>query len=167
MAVQTSRHSGSIARVFAQQPDRVAAAWRRLRYAAVPDGLQRNNLLDDVAEPFVREIGAALEGAPGSPWARTQAVLRISRARGAVALWEELTALQRCLLDACDALGGSDLERQLIMVAVEEAVGSAHAHYRHLFEGAPPPGLVFGGLVVEQYEHLPKIAVSPATTAIH
>jgi len=167
MAVQTSRHSGSIARVFAQQPDRVAAAWRRLRYAAVPDGLQRNNLLDDVAEPFVREIGAALEGAPGSPWGRTQAVLRISRARGAVALWEELTALQRCLLDACDALGGSDLERQLIMVAVEEAVGSAHAHYRHLFEGAPPPGLVFGGLVVEQYEHLPRIAVSPATTAIH
>jgi len=120
-----------------------------------------------VAEPFVREIGAALEGAPGSPWARTQAVLRISRARGAVALWDELLALQRCLLDACDALGGSDLERQLIVVAVEEAVGSAHAHYRHLFEGAPPPGLAFGGLVVEQYEHLPKIAVSPATTAIH
>lgn len=167
MAVQTSRHSGSVARVFAQQPDRVAAAWRRLRYAATPDGLQRNNLLDDVAEPFVREIGAALEGAPGSPWGRTRAVLRISRARGAVALWDELIALQRCLLDACDALGGSDLERQLIVVAVEEAVGSAHAHYRHLFEGAAPPGLSFGGLVVEQYEHLPKIAVAPATTAIH
>src|SRR6185295_8184652 len=109
--------------VLAQQPDRVAAAWRRLRFAALPEGQVRNNLLDDVAEPFVKEIGAALEGRPGSPWARTQAVLRISRARGAVALWDELTALQRCLLDACEALGGNELERQLIVVAVEEAVG--------------------------------------------
>ena len=150
---------------MAQQPDRVAAAWRRLRYAGLPDG--RSNLLDDVVEPFVKEIGAALEGAPGSPWGRTQAVLRISRARGAGALWEELTALQRCLLDACDALGGSDLERQLIMIAVEEAVGSAHGHYRHLFEGAGPPVLTFGGLVVEQWEHFPKIAAASTNSAVH
>jgi len=167
MAVQPSRVAGSMARVFSQQPDRVAAAWRRLRYAASSDSQMRNNLLDDAVEPFVRQIGAALEGRPGSPWARTQAVLRISRARGAVALWEELTSLQRCLLDACDALGGSELERQLIAVAVEEALASAHGHYRHLFEGAGPPVLEFGGLVVEQFEHLPRIAVSPATTSLH
>lgn len=167
MAVHTSRQSGSVARVFAQQPDRVAAAWRRLRYAALPEGQLRNNLLDDVAEPFVKEIGAALGGEHGSAWARTQAVLRISRARGAVALWDELTALQRCLLDACDALGGSELERQLIKMAVEEALRSAHDHYRYLFEGAEPPRVPFGGLVVEQYEQLPKIAMSAATTAVH
>lgn len=165
--VQPGKQSGSVARVLAQQPDRVAAAWRRLRHAALPDGQLRNNLLDDVVEPFVKEIGMALEGLPGSPWGRTQAVLRISRARGEGALWEELTALQRCLLDACEALGGSDLERQLIQVAVEEAVGSAHGHYRHLFEGADPPVLTFGGLVVEQWEHLPKIAASATNTAVH
>ena len=167
MAVQLNRHVGSVARVFSQQPDRVAAAWRRLRFAALPDGNLRNNLLDDVVEPFVRQVGASLDGAPGSPWGRTQAVLRISRARGAVALWEELNALQRCLLDACEALGGSDLERKLIIVAVEEAVRSAHAHYRYLFENTEPPSVPFGGLVVEQYEHLPKIAASPATASVH
>jgi len=167
MTVQLGRQTGSVARVLAQQPDRVAAAWRRLRHAGLPDGHLRNNLLDDVVEPFVKEIGAALEGLPGSPWARTQAVLRISRARGAGALYEELNALQRCLFDACDALGGNDLERQLIQVAVEEAAGSAHAHYRHLFENAEPPVLTFGGLVVEQYEHFPKIALVADTTAVH
>ncbi|HZN93236.1 MAG TPA: hypothetical protein VFB81_11060 [Myxococcales bacterium] len=167
MSVQLSRQTGSVARVLAQQPDRVAAAWRRLRHAGLPDGQLRNNLLDDVVEPFVKEIGAALEGTPGSPWGRTQAVLRISRARGAGALYDELTALKKCLFDACDALGGSDLERTLIGIAVEEAADSAHAHYRHLFENAEPPVLTFGGLVVEQYEHFPKIAVAADNTAVH
>jgi hypothetical protein len=48
-----------------------------------------------------------------------------------------------------------------------EALRSAHDHYRYLFEGAEPPQVTFGGLVVEQYEHLPKIAVAPETTSLH
>lgn len=159
--------TGSVARVFVQQPDRVAAAWRRLRFARYPDGQLRSNLLDDVVEGFVKEIGASLEGVEGAPWARTQAVLRISKARGARALWEELTTLRGCLLDACDALGGSERERVRIHRAVEEALESAREHYLALFEGGDPPRLPFGGLVVEQYEQLPKIIFGAETSAIH
>ncbi|HVE85764.1 MAG TPA: hypothetical protein VND93_23075 [Myxococcales bacterium] len=167
MDAQASGQMGSVARVFAQQPDRVAAAWRRLRYAALPEGQQRNNLLDDVVEPFIKQVAFALEGMPGAPWARTQAVLRLSRVRGPGALWDELMALQRCLLDACEALGGTDRERLHIHAAVREALESANDHYRELFEGGDPPRVPFGGLVVEQYEQLPKITAAAATPALH
>jgi hypothetical protein len=165
---EAHRQTGSsVSRVFRQQPDRVAAAWRRLRFSRHADGSMRTNLLDDVVEPFIQEIGAALDGAEGSPWARTRAVLRLSRLRGARALPEELSALRRCLLDACDALGGNDAERRSIQRAVEEATDSALCHYAHLFEGGAAPVLVFGGLVVEQYERPLKLVAVFDTPDLH
>jgi len=53
----------SVARVFTQQPNRVAAAWRRVRYSLTPRN-ERENLLDDVVES-VTVVAAALGGDSG------------------------------------------------------------------------------------------------------
>lgn len=164
---QTHWQPGAVARVFRQQPDRIAAAWRRLRFARLADGSMRTNLLDDLVEPFIQELGAMLDGVEGAPWTRTRAVLRLSQARGPRALLEELGALRRCLLDACEALGGSDLEQMWIATAVEQAMQSARAHYEHLFENGDPPRLPFGGLVVEQFEQPPKIVAAFSSSSVH
>ncbi len=74
-----ARRRAGVARVFAGQPERLAAAWRRIRFAeARKEGSAPRNQLDSVVEPFIREVGRSLEGAAGSPWSRTRAVLRLS-----------------------------------------------------------------------------------------
>ena len=141
------------ARVFSQQPDRVAAAWRRVRYAEGPKGEVPHNLLDDVVEPFICEVGRSLAGDPSSAWGRTRAVLRLSPERGVRALYEEFAALRRCLVDALEVLGGTDEDRGAINRAVDEAVDSAVASFLRLSDaGAEAPRVPFGGLVVEFFE---------------
>jgi len=148
------------ARVFAQQPDRVAAAWRRVRYAEGRKGEVPHNLLDDVVEPFICEVGRGLSGNPGSAWARTRGVLRLSPERGVRALYDEFAALRRCLVDALEVLGGTDEDRNTINRAVDEAVDSAVASFQQLSDGrAEAPRVPFGGLVVEFFER-----PSPART---
>jgi hypothetical protein len=141
------------ARVFSQQPDRVAAAWRRVRYAEGRKGEVPHNLLDDVVEPFICEVGRSLAGDPSSAWGRTRAVLRLSPERGVRALYEEFAALRRCLVDALEVLGGSEEDRTTINRAVDEAVDSAVAYFQRLSDAsADAPRVSFGGLVVEFFE---------------
>jgi hypothetical protein len=154
-----------IGRVFAQQPDRVAAAWRRVRWSTLYLGTYTANALDDVVESFVREIGATLEGAAGPAWSRCRGVLRLSRARGARALAEEFDALRRCLIDASDALGGTDREREIIRGSVDQALQSALEQHYFLFETGKPPAVPFGGLVVEKYERPAGTPMSDRVTA--
>jgi hypothetical protein len=155
----------SVARVFTQQPNRVAAAWRRVRYSLTPRN-ERENLLDDVVESFVRELGYALSGREGSPWSRSKGVLKISPARGPHALFDEFAALRRCLNDALDVLGGGQGERLMVNAALDEAVDSAVALCRKLeHPGTPGPQVPFGGLVVEIFER-PKAPISPVHDAV-
>jgi hypothetical protein len=142
MAERARRMAAGAARVFSQQPDRVAAAWRRVRYAEGRKGEVPHNLLDDVVEPFICEVGKSLDGDPSSAWARTRAVLRLSPERGVRALYEEFSALRRCLVDALEVLGGSEAERTTINRAVDEAVDSAVAYFQRLTDStadAPRP----------------------------
>ncbi|HET9451839.1 MAG TPA: hypothetical protein VFO83_13185, partial [Aggregicoccus sp.] len=123
------------ARVFSQQPDRVAAAWRRVRYAEGRKGEVPHNLLDDVVEPFICELGRSLAGEASSAWGRTRGVLRLSPERGVRALYDEFAALRRCLVDALEVLGGTDEDRATVNRAVDEAVDSAVAYFQQLSDG--------------------------------
>lgn len=152
----------SAARVFTQQPDRVAAAWRRVRLAqAANHGGPVHNLLDDAVEPFIQELGRTLEGASGSAWGRTRGVLRISPERGLRALQDEFVSLLRCLTDALEVLGAGPLQQERVRASIQEAMHSALAHAQQLAEPlAAAPRVPFGGLVVELFERQP-----PARTA--
>ena len=147
-----------MARVFERDPDRVASAWRRLRYAEGPKETVPGNILDDVVESFVRELGASMGGAPGTAWTRTRGVLRLSPERGLRTLLDEFSALRRCLLDAAEALGGSAPERAAIYVAVEEAASSATALYAQMMDPLAALATAPGGIVV--VEHFERAATS-------
>ena len=149
-----ARQRAGVARVFVGQPERLAAAWRRMRFAeARKGGSAPRNQLDNVVEPFIREVGRGLEGAPGSAWGRTRAVLRLSSQRGTRGLQDEFAALRRCLLDAVETLGGGDAERALVDQALDEAVTSAGELLTHLSNPyAPRPQVPFAGLVVQCFE---------------
>jgi hypothetical protein len=149
--------------VFLKQPERIAAAWRQVRHAQARGAQPAAHLIDGVVEPFVREVGQALLGTPGSPWSRTRGVLRISLSRGARGLYEEFTALRRCMTDALEALGGGLEERRTLSAALDDAVDSAVAAWQQLQDPrAEPPRIPFGGVVVELYEPgAPRSAASP------
>ncbi len=151
---ERGRKAAGLARFFRQQPDRIAALWRRTRLASEGDGSQAFlGQLDGLVEPFIREVGRSLEGEETSPWSRTRAVLRLSPERGARALYDEFAALRRCLVDASEVLGGGDWERERINRAVDEAVDSAVALLQRLKDPrAAGPRVPFGGLVVEYFE---------------
>jgi len=153
MAEQARRRAG-VARVFAGQPERLAAAWRRARFAeARKEGAPPRNQLDSLVESFIREIGHTLEGKEGSAWSRTRSVLRLSSQRGPRALNEEFAALRRCLLDAVETLGGGDSERAVVNNAVDEAAISSADLLEHLGDPfAPKPRVPFAGLVVHSFE---------------
>lgn len=169
MAEKRSAGLGAVVRVFTQQPNRVAAAWRRARFQLAAKGTVPDNLLDDVVESFVREVGHALGGTPGCPWSRARGVLRISPVRGAHALYDEFAVLRRCLTDAVDVLGGGQAERALVNTAVDEAVDSAIATCRRMTDPrARPPEVPFGGLVVEIFERpFAPTASAAATPQVH
>jgi hypothetical protein len=150
--------------VFIGQPERLAAAWRRVRYAETKQaaGATTRNQLDGVVESFIREVGRSLEGKEGSPWSRTRAVLRLTPQRGARALHEEFSALRRCLVDAVETLGGGDAERAVVNQALDEAVDSAVALMERLANPlAPRPRVPFAGVVVQLFERLPSARMKP------
>ena len=163
-----ARHgAAAVARVFTQQPDRVAAAWRRVRYAQQKDGGSPQNLLDDVVEPFIRAVGGSLAGDKLSAWARTGGVLRLSVDRGPRALYDEFTALRRCLVDAMEVLGGGDSERSVVERSVDEAVDSAVALAQRMSDpSAAGPRVPFGGLVVECFDRIAEKTVPDARTPV-
>lgn len=165
--MQERNGAEAVARVLVERPDRVAAAWRRLRYAQGKQNEVPSNLLDPLVEPFVREIGAHLAGSDVSPWSRTVGVLRISPERGIHALYDEFATLRRCLQDAVEVLGGGPRERALVNIALDEAVDSAIALARQLDDPSTEPPLIpFGGLVVEFYERAaPRAQVVPDETS--
>lgn len=162
MAERAQRGAG-VARVFMGQPERLAAAWRRVRYAETKkDGSSVRNQLDGVVEPFIREVGRSLEGKEGSPWSRTRAVLRLAPKRGARALHEEFAALRRCLVDAVETLGGGDAERGVVNRALDEAVDSAVALLERLGNPlAPRPRVPFAGVVVQFFDRPESARVKP------
>ena len=152
---ERGRRAAVLARFFRQQPDRIAALWRRTRLASNEADASQAFLgqLDGLVEPFIREVGRTLDGEESSPWSRTRAVLRLSPERGARALYDEFAALRRCLVDASEVLGGGDWERERINRAVDEAVDSAVALLQRLKDPrADGPRVPFGGLVVEYFE---------------
>jgi hypothetical protein len=151
MAERKARAEG-VARVFSQQPHRIAAAWRRMRHVE-SKGAPTASLLDGLVEPFIHELGLSLAGDETSAWSRTRAVLRLSTSRGARGLHEEFASLRRCLVDAVEVLGGGDAERVTVNRAVDEAVDSAVALLERLHAPeAAEPRIPFGGLVVEHFE---------------
>jgi hypothetical protein len=150
---ERGRKAAVLARFFRQQPDRIAALWRRTLLSAQESDAPQMSQLDGLVEPFIREVGRSLEGEESSAWSRTRAVLRLSPERGARALYDEFAALRRCLVDAAEVLGGGDWEREQINRAVDEAVDSAVALLQRLRNPrADGPRVPFGGLVVEYFE---------------
>ncbi len=171
---ENARRATGIARVFEGQPERLAAAWRRMRLAeARKNGTPPLNQLDSVVEPFIREVGRSLEGKEGSPWSRTRAVLRLAPRRGTRVLHEEFAALRRCLVDAVETLGGGDAEREVVNRALDEAADSAVAMMERLANPlAPKPRVPFAGLVVQFFERSEgarekKSAPSDGRVAVH
>src|SRR5438093_9116510 len=122
----------SIVRLFTTQPDRLAAAWRRLRFEQGDRNRPPVNLLDSVVEPFVRELGNQLTGSAGSAWTRCTGVLRLSPERGARGIYEEFAALRRCLNDALEVLGAEAHERAIVNASLDEAVDAAIAALKRL-----------------------------------
>ncbi len=161
--------SSSASRLFVDQPDRIAAAWRRSLGIRRPR--RHRHLLDCVVEPFVREVGEALAGAAGSPWSRTRGVLRVSADRGVSALLEEFSALRRCMDDALESLASSAEERATVRYALDEAQHAALALHDLTFDpGAEQPLVRFGGLVVEFFEQAagaPRITEPELAAVIH
>jgi hypothetical protein len=160
---ERGRKAAVLARFYRQQPDRIAALWRRMRLATEAEGaVPPLGQLDGLVEPFIREVGRTLEGEESSPWSRTRAVLRLSPERGARALYDEFAALRRCLVDASEVLGGGDWERERINRAVDEAVDSAVALLQRLKDPrADGPRVAFGGLVVEYFERPSRVKRAP------
>jgi hypothetical protein len=143
----------AVARVFIQQPERLAAAWRRLRRTGASLIHPPQSLLDGLVEPFIREVGRSLSGVRTSPWSRTCAVLRLSSERGARGLYEEFAQLRRCMVDAVEVLGGGAREYATVHRCLDEAVDSAVALLQRLKdESAQEPRVPFGGVVVEWFE---------------
>ncbi|XXF75473.1 hypothetical protein P2318_20655 [Myxococcaceae bacterium GXIMD 01537] len=152
-ADRTTELKAGVARVFAQQPHRIAAAWRRMRHVERRGEAPALGLLDGLVEDFVREVGLGFEGNEVDAWSRTRGVLRLSTERGARGIHEEFASLRRCLVDAVEVLGGGDEERARVNRVVDEAVDSAVALYERMVDpAAPAPRQPFGGLVVEHFE---------------
>ncbi|WP_224362034.1 hypothetical protein [Hyalangium versicolor] len=150
---ERAKRTAGVARVFTHQPDRLAAAWRRVRCTGSSQVHPPQGLLDGLVEPFIRELGQSLSGDRTSPWSRTRAVLRLSPDRGARGLYDEFAVLRRCLVDAVEVLGGGDAERAVINRCLDEAVDSAVALLQRLKDtSAEAPRVPFGGLVVEWFE---------------
>lgn len=150
-----------LTRVLQERPDRVAAAWRRLVHAR-RDGGEEGLLLDETVEPFLRELGRALEGVSGSPWRRTRGLLRLSVSRGTRAIFEEFAALRQCLFDAVDVLDGQPHSRLLIEAALNEATDSAVALCERLYDPSnPAPRVPFGGLWVEIFDSSSPVTPAP------
>jgi hypothetical protein len=148
-----AKRAAGVARVFTHQPDRLAAAWRRVRCTGSSQLHPPQSLLDGLVEPFIREVGLSIAGDRTSAWSRTRAVLRLSPERGARGLYDEFAVLRRCLVDAVEVLGGGDLERAVINRCLDEAVDSAVALLQRMKDsGAEEPRVPFGGLVVEWFE---------------
>ncbi len=159
---ERGRKAAVLARFFRQQPDRIAALWRRMLLSAQEADAPQLSQLDGLVEPFIREVGRSLEGEESSPWSRTRAVLRLSPERGARALYDEFAALRRCLVDAAEVLGGGDWEREQINRAVDEAVDCAVALLQRLRNArADGPRVPFGGLVVEYFERPSQVRRAP------
>ncbi len=150
---ERAKRAAGVARVFTQQPDRLAAAWRRVRCMGSSQLHPPQSLLDGLVEPFIHEVGLSLIGDPTSPWSRTRAVLRLSSERGARGLYDEFAVLRRCLVDAVEVLGGGDPERAVVNRSLDEAVDSAVALLQRMKDAsAEEPRVPFGGLVVEWFD---------------
>ncbi|WP_422723987.1 hypothetical protein [Hyalangium rubrum] len=163
---ERSRRAVGVARVFTQQPDRLAAAWRRVRCMGSSQMHPPPSLLDGLVEPFIRELGLSIGGDETSPWSRTRAVLRLSPERGARALYDEFAVLRRCLVDAVEVLGGGDPERAVVNRALDEAVDSAVALLQRMVDAsAEGPRVPFGGLVVECFERPTEARARPGAEA--
>lgn len=138
------------------QPEHVAGAWRQARAGFVLETQGGMSLLEDVVDSFVREVGNLLNGAAGSPWSRTQGVLRLSPMRGVRGLREEFLQLRQCFSDALTRLRADDVDRMRTLEAVDSAEAAAEAMLVALDDAhALAPAVPFGGLVVELVEHAP------------
>jgi hypothetical protein len=150
--------AGTVAQVFIRKPERIAAAWRQTRWAEPGGQNIALSAIDGLVESFVREIGAILEGAPGSAWGRARGLLRLVQAGGDRLLRDDFQALRRCLKDAVSALGGVSGEWPKINASIEEAFGSAWGEWKKMQDPkAPGPSLKFGGIVVEVFDHAQRL----------
>lgn len=166
-----AKTAGAAARVFIEQPERLAAAWRSERFDEQGGRDVPNNLLDGVVEDLIRQIGRALAEEPGHPWSRVRGVLRVSTVRGPEALADEFDTLRRCLYDALAVIKAAPVAFATVTAVIHDACASATALARRVEDPSAPPAKVpFGGLVVELIEAAPRphVAVSaPARAACH
>ncbi len=152
-AVKVKTTGGAAGRMFLEQAERLAAAWRRERYLEAGRSTGSENLFEAVVENFVRQVGLAMLGETSRPWATTRGVLRLSVTRGEQGVLDELSTLRRCLLDAMAVVGMTDDELAVLESAVSDAAVYALAHLRRLNDpDAPTCAVPFGGLVVELIE---------------
>ncbi len=142
-----------VARLFSDRPERLLAAWRRVRAARPREEQPVSSLIDGLVEPFLREIGRSLAGARGHPWTRCQAMLRVSGSGAVGRYGEEFSALLQCSTEAIRVLGGQKYHVQQVSGWIRDAAESATCiALRTLGQAAPPPRVPFGGLVVQVFD---------------
>lgn len=170
MVQAKSAKRGAAAKMFIDQPERLAAAWRRERFSSAGGEHLPESLLDGCVESFVREIGYALGGVAGPAWSRARGVLRLSLSRCPSALYEEFGALRRCLLDALQVVDAEPAQQHQVVACIDEAVSSCLATCRRLENPSlPQPRISFGGLVIELIEPHPRphAAAEQGWPAVH
>ncbi len=156
---RVAENTSRVANVFRMRPERVAAAWRRLRSAQHRRDQPLNLLIDGVVVSFIRALGEQMNGSPKSPWSQTEGLLRLSSVRGTRGLYDEFGTLRQCLVDAAEVLDGSLQERQLIDRAIDEAVDASVAMQQRLVNPqAEAPRIQFRGIVLEMFERPPADA---------
>lgn len=157
MAQVRSVKRQAAAKLLIEHPERLAAAWRRERFAASGKETLPESLIDGCVESFVREIGYALGGVEGPAWTRAKGVLRLCLSRCPSALHEEFGALRRCLLDALQVVDAPPAQQHQAAACIDEAISSCFAACRKLeTPRLPGPRIPFGGLVVELIEPRPR-----------
>ena len=142
---------GLSAQLLLQRPERVAEAWQSAR-CVEEGGEPQERILEGVIVSFLREIGAQLAGARGSPWERTTGVLKLCAKEGTAPIYSELGTLRYVIDSALDVLKASLGERMIADGAIDEALASAvlaHQQLRH--PERPAQDLHFGGVVVERF----------------
>ncbi|MBX5483147.1 MAG: hypothetical protein IRZ16_15090 [Myxococcaceae bacterium] len=156
---------GNAGRILVEQPERLAAAWRRERYSERGGNAVPENLLDGCVETLIRELGHSLMGAKGPAWCRARGVLRLSLARGEHGLHQEFATLRRCLFDALVVANATGAEHHRLLQEIDAAAESAIALLRRLANpGLPLPRFAFGGLVIELIEPQPRHATGAETS---
>jgi len=151
----------------------LAVTWRRLHGRQVvahhrgglravreeaDDGRPRPDLMpliDAVAEPLLFEVGRGLSsdgGEASAPWTRCRGVLRVSPARGLLALDQEFRLLAGVAEAFARDRDAPPLLREHVAAALRASRRLACAELLARMGTRAAPRIRFGGVIVELYE---------------